>query len=447
VKRLGLSALVLVAGCSRCGPSAEPTALEIARAADVVDAEVTSTSDAAAYAPLDTAKVEHAYAELFAGHAEVARTLFGELGTAKAVTPDEVEKGLFSPRTTQRGFAYWRGDLAIHGRYLVARDSSGLAAIQSPDDFSVAMTVQGDIVAAVDGGTKLVVATETPLARPTTRKGETLTVRVEVRVVDPVAKKTSSACVLGDAPRGMLDHGPEARLFAHGSRLLLRAPNPFADVIVCAVEPGHVLARFPTEGGHTWVIDRDEQHVLISGIPTATKEIVEHAEVDAVSGAAQRLRTKEETADIPGRAVLLGPDGGTLLVGSHRLLTLFSTKPFQRVASLKLSTEFGSFDSSYNLTPRLTLLPDGTTVEAVIETTDNPPPTGQPVQTEHVWRVSLATRRLDDPTGQSTARPPTAKTTANAGADDDAIVAARVASNLCSIGGVFVPKAACPAPR
>ena len=99
----------------------------------------------------------------------------------------------------------------------------------------------------------------------------------------------------------------------------------------------------------------------LGGAPEASS-LVDHYAVNPATGAAQRLRTKEATTDIPGRDMALSADGATLVVATQSLLRFFSTRPFHVVSDMTLDGPV--LESSYNVTPALTILPDGKTLLA-----------------------------------------------------------------------------------
>jgi hypothetical protein len=192
---------------------------------------------------------------------------------------------------------------------------------------------------------------------------------------------------------------------ARGTRLLVREGNPYGHVTLCSVEPARVLGSFATEGGRTWAADRGERNVFISGIPVPAPKkadlttpeytvFYDHVAVNLLSGAVQRARTKEPTADVPGRDIVVAANGETVAVGSHANLAFFSTKPFRSVSSVKLEGSFGGVDSSYHLTPDLLLLPDGLTLLATYRHTEYSPPDRRPSEVRYAWLASLKTRKL-----------------------------------------------------
>lgn len=69
---------------------------------------------------------------------------------------------------------------------------------------------------------------------------------------------------------------------------------------------------------------------------------------------------------MPGRHMVLGADGETLVVATHEQIRFFSLHPFRALSEVVLEVvlEGPAIDSSYNLTPALTILPDANTLLA-----------------------------------------------------------------------------------
>jgi hypothetical protein len=561
--------LVLLVACERRVP------VQGSRSGEATDggAPDSGSADAAAAATvarlpaLDGQAVRKAYEAILAGRLDEARSSFAGFGRSGTVSADQVREAFTSPPGAQRGLlrnarncvfgdvghercrqllmqnreggvcdgerytvrcgqiavdtdghllgAYWNGESVIRGRYLVTYSPTGLATIKNIDDFNDLLSIQGEVVSEVEAGRKLVVIAVTPLDRPSTRNGETFTHRVDAHLVDPLAHKVSGPCRLSDSATASFawDSPPEVRVLADGARWIVREGDSTGRVTLCSLEPSRVLAAYSTWGDKTWLTDRKERVLFVSGIPvrsTPTKmkdvlepdvvEFFDHVSVDLASGRAQRIRTREETAGVPGRDMVLAANGGTLAVGSYARIELFSTEPFRCVDSLKLEIDFGSFDSSYDMSPQFTLMGDGATVAATLVNPGYIRPQSVYAPDRRLWLVSLNTRKLilrgrmltelyeDRATGRSafaarlsspkeeqsivvvdehgnvTTREMTAgegdapgeklptefasmkrrlEPTWQDASEVDSTAAGRLAEKFCAVGGLFVPKAAC----
>jgi hypothetical protein len=558
--------LLVLAGCGRCAPAPGSRLTEAADAAADSSASVPSIiSHSNRERPaLDAEVVRRAYEALLAGRMGEARTLFATFGPPTTVSAEEVMKGLALPAGARRGLltnssacvygevgdaqctklisrvggscdggkltmscgqldldtegrihgAYWRGEAITRGRYLVTYSPAGPAVIRDIDTFNGLMSVTGEVVSDVDDGNRLVMVGETALSKPVVRDGKNVTTRVDASLVDPRSRKISGKCPLQNSVS--FYNVPEFAILGGGTHLLVREGDPYSHVSLCGLEPARVLASFATEGGRTWVADRNEQNVFISGVPVPAPKkadlmtpeytaFYDHIAVELLSGAVQRVRTKETTADVPGRDLVVAADGETVAVGSDANLAFLSTKPFRPVSSLKLEGWFGGDGtSSTNRTPNLFVLPDGLTLLATYRHTEYGTPDGRPSEVCYAWLASLKTRKLItqgtmltnlyeerasqrsgfvvsstdaestvvlvDGAGHVTTRkatgdegdspgrklPPELASMKRheesrmpthagfqGGATVDPAVAVRIAASLCSRGGLFVPRAMC----
>lgn len=586
--RTAIGGLVLLAACeprgSRSSPAGPVTASDGGRGLEVLSLGSSAnavhpepTAGAPPLPPLDGSRVQYAYDELLAGHADEARKAFGDLGKANPASPEEIKKHLSSPTASSRGLLrnartctyatgsqeacgkaldragggsctagtlttgcgqiaievdgarvlklYRSDEASVVGDYLVTHSPSGPAAVLGLADLAERLSFKGEIVATLDGGKKLVSRTETPIAAKSSGSsmGGPSLVRVDVRVLDPATRKTSNPCFVGNEIPLPVVSRPTVRLLRDGSRLLVRAGgdsgSPTGAVTLCSLDPARVLARFEAVGARVWTTTADEKTLFLSGIPVPSKArtgsmpdtftaLVDSVAIDTTTGAVQRVRQKEATSDIPGRDMVLAADGSTLAVGSHAMITFFETHPLKATTPLKLEIDFGNFDSSYDLTPSLELLPDGSTMTASIDGAPLAVPgmaNKAPTEYGHVWLVSLKTRQVvlrgtrlsefyasgdhssgfllapssskserlvvrTDAAGTTRTRTLTAGEGVAEGqklplelaamevhssgmrrgslepAEVSLDVAKQLASQLCSVGGLFVPKAACPPP-
>jgi len=124
-----------------------------------------------------------------------------------------------------------------------------------------------------------------------------------------------------------------------------------------------------------------------------TTQISEHRALDLRSGAAARVRVKESAPDLEEHTLSLSSDEQTLVVASHLQVTLFATKPFHWLSSISLDEGMEGFDSSYNLTPEVFLLADGHTALAFFDLSFATE-LGQPARKNEFSLISLTKHRL-----------------------------------------------------
>jgi hypothetical protein len=125
-----------------------------------------------------------------------------------------------------------------------------------------------------------------------------------------------------------------------------------------------------------------------------TTEIYEHRQIDLRSGVAARARVKESAPVLVEHALSLSDDQQTLVVASHLQLALFATKPFHWLSSISLEKGMEGFDSSYNLTPEVRLLADGRSALAFFDLSWVTG-FGQPPRKIELSLISLTKHRLE----------------------------------------------------
>ena len=415
---LGAAGAVLV-GCARCDHARPPLpGPDAARedAGPVLPSDAATDAEAPDPQPLDAARVKAAYQALIAGDLQTARTAFRELGRSVGpTTAARLARDAFLLPGGQRalldlGATCTFGDVGVErcaaitdrsggtcsagrltagcgrvlvdvidgraraffgpgeatgaGRYLVTHPDKGSSVVKRLDTLEELVTVDGEVVGAVAGGSKLVAIRTAP------GKGEPQ----DVVVVDPERRKTSPPCRVRrttTTARGPL----RFRYLIASDRLLVESGSPHSDITLCGVDSGRALATFATKGSTTAIFDAAEKSLYVSGAVVAAtipqdslgggpeaSSLVDHYAVNPVTGAAQRVRTKEATTDIPGRDMAVSADGATLVVATHALLRFFSTRPFRVLSDIALDAPV--LDSSYDATPALTILPDGKTLLA-----------------------------------------------------------------------------------
>jgi len=415
---LGAAGAVL-AGCARCDRSRPPLpGPDAARedAGPVLPTDAAADAEAPAPPPLDAGRVKAAYQALIAGDLQTARTAFRALGRFVGPTSatrlardafllpggqralldlgatcafDDVGVERCAAVTDRSGGTcsggrlragcgrvlvdlidgrarafFGPGEAAGVGRYLITYTAKGSSVVNRLDTLEEILTVDGEIVSAVAGGSKLVAIRTAP------GRGA----GYDVVVVDPERRTTSPPCRVRRATT-MSRAAIRFRYLAASDRLLIESGSPYSDITLCAVDSGRTLASFATKGSTTAIIDAPEKSLYVSGevVATATPQdslgggpeaaaLVDHYAVNLATGAAQRVRTKEHTTDLPGRDMVLSTDGATLVVATHALLRFFSTRPFRVLSDITLDVPV--LDSSYNVTPALTILPDGKTLLA-----------------------------------------------------------------------------------
>jgi hypothetical protein len=125
-----------------------------------------------------------------------------------------------------------------------------------------------------------------------------------------------------------------------------------------------------------------------------TTEVYEHRAIDLHSGVAARVRVKESVPVLVEHALSLSADRQTLVVASHLQVALFATKPFHWLSSISLDKGMEGFDSSYNLTPQVRLLADRRTALAFFDLSWSTE-LGQPPRKIELSLISLTKHRLE----------------------------------------------------
>lgn len=292
--------------------------------------------------------------------------------------------------------AFYRGAGArAEGNYLLTFEHEDKTVVRRPTTLEEVMVTEGEVVAAI-GGNRLVSIrfAASPSGSPSARR-TTL-----VRVVDPAHGTITPPCPVATP----ISRSTKFRLLSGGNRLLISEGTPYSKIAVCALDTGRLVQRIEAEGDNTVLVNHDEKQLFVSGIPVPSAKrdplkpeftaLFDHLRLDLGTGSNQRLRTKESTADVPGRDMQLTGDEKTLIVASNRRVTLFETSPFRVLASVDLGPASVALDSSYNVTPSLHLLPDGKTLLALYVVTDYVPPRGEARQRFDVWVLSTEARKV-----------------------------------------------------
>jgi hypothetical protein len=231
--------------------------------------------------------------------------------------------------------AYDGWDAVGRGPYLVTYGPDARAHVRSLDDLGELVAAGGTILGKVDGA-KLLSQTIVRLdhAGPPSA-------RIDVRLVDPIERRVSGPCPAitvasgsGPAFADLSWQTPAARLVAGGTRILVDTVDDIEmhQLVLCTLD-GTLLLRTSAEGDTTSLVDRDDKRLFISGIlaewpgprgsmPLDFTALRDHWAVDPASGAVVgRARTRESRPDMPGRAMAISDDGGTLAVGSDHDVT------------------------------------------------------------------------------------------------------------------------------
>ncbi len=429
---LALGAGMLLVSCSR--RSSFSGALE-GGSFVVGDAELPeSTRPANDAPPLPAEAVSRAYAALAAGKVDEARALFAALGkpgpldAAGDVVPlggrvllptsascDFGDVGanaclsilthaggscdggklttrcgtlLVDPAASKVVAFYPGGGTRAVGPYLVTSARAGTSAVRRADTLDVLLEAPGDVVSAVGDGKELVA-----VARVTPRRGEDAA--FEVRRVAPESHRVSAAC-------RVVTHGDDPTFFRLlGDELLVRAGSVYTHVTLCSADMARVVGHWAAVGEETTALDATGRTLFVSGIeavpppadPTGqmpTSALFDHLAVDVASGRTERTRTREGTADVPGRDTLFVDAASTLVVSHGYAVTFFATHPLRRVAESQITIP--GLDSSYSATLALHPLgtSDGVLGEYVVEGSG---PSG-PTRTTLAWFLSARARKV-----------------------------------------------------
>ena len=400
------------------------------------------------------------------------------------------------------------GDARVQGEYLVTYTESGVTTIRDIADFSERFSTRGEIVAELNGKlvalTRQALTPGAPLPdafEPARTQAWLVDPRAK-RTTGPCQLPNSNQ-MLGQRDFYLL--AGETRLLVTENapvtsvtlcslqpmRVLFQSPlygsKPW---LTDATERTLFLSGSPLPQRH---------NAGDSSADLPVTETYDHRAIDLHSGVVALARVKEISSLFSEHALSLSADERTLVVASHLQAALFATRPFHWLGSISLAQGAPGLDSSYDLTPEIRLLSDGNTALALFDLSWTTYPAA-PEPNVQLSVLSLPQRRVllrgkllgeiyAEETSRRTAlvvdvaapEPGIAlatidgqgKLTRRALASDEgvnagqrlppefasltrverrspaapsaaSVIAQRLAPKLCWVGGLFVPRAACP---